>query len=283
MTQADVYLIRRIAGGEVYKLTSALRVGRKEGCEILLTDIDASRLHARLTVEESGAHIEDLNSTNGTFVNDTRIAGKRLLAAGDSLRFVEEQFEVALESSQERRAAWQPPKVGTVGIEGWRRRVEQESSGTDPALTPVDQPCLVVLAGMGPGRRIELLAPPRSAKKWTIGSDADRDIRFMEVGVSGFHATFSTDGRHWKIVDEMSKNGVIVNKEPVLERFLGHGDRIGLGPVVCQLLLPGGKVVGGDAGAPRAVVRPPSAPSGAFARLSAAIGTMLGRVLRWRR
>ena len=280
MTQADVYLIRRIAGGEVYKLTAALRVGRKEGCEILLTDIDASRLHARLTLEETGAHVEDLNSKNGTFVNDARIAGKRRLEVGDSLRFVEEQFEVALESSQGRPAAWQPPKAGTVGIEEWRRRVEQEAGGTDPALTPVDQPCLVVLAGMEPGRRIELLAPSRSAKKWTIGSDADREIRFAEVGVSGFHATFSTDGRHWKIVDEMSKNGVIVNKEPVLERFLGHGDRIGLGPVLCQLLLPGGKVVSGGAGAPRAVSRPQSAPSGAFARLAAALGALFGRPRR---
>ena len=49
-------------------------IGR-EGCDITLADPDVSRRHARVTPRGDTVVVEDLGSTNGTFVNGERIAG----------------------------------------------------------------------------------------------------------------------------------------------------------------------------------------------------------------
>lgn len=46
--------------------------GRSEESDIFLGDITVSRHHARFTVDDTGLHVEDLGSTNGTYVNRQR-------------------------------------------------------------------------------------------------------------------------------------------------------------------------------------------------------------------
>jgi predicted component of type VI protein secretion system len=74
-----------VAGSE-YPLTPGATIGR-EGCDIVLGDPQVSRRHAAMRRLDSGPAIEDLGSTNGTFVNDERVRGTRPLAAGDTVRF----------------------------------------------------------------------------------------------------------------------------------------------------------------------------------------------------
>ena len=63
-----------------------LRLGRDETCEIRLTDMSVSHFHAVLAVTERGATIDDLGSTNHTYVNDQIVEGPRGLAEGDVIR-----------------------------------------------------------------------------------------------------------------------------------------------------------------------------------------------------
>ena len=75
------------AGQEVL-LGDEFTVGRNEqGDGNLGSDPEISRLHARIRrTPAGGIEIEDLGSTNGTFVNDTRIDGPRQLNPGDTVR-----------------------------------------------------------------------------------------------------------------------------------------------------------------------------------------------------
>lgn len=67
----------------------AYLVGRDHGCELPVVSNLVSRQHARLTVDREGGWIvQDLASTNGTFVNEERIDARRL-SDGDQLRFGE--------------------------------------------------------------------------------------------------------------------------------------------------------------------------------------------------
>ncbi|MEA2450404.1 MAG: hypothetical protein QOG63_2336 [Thermoleophilaceae bacterium] len=61
-------------------------IGR-EGVEIVLADPEVSRRHAAIRVQGDSVSIEDLGSTNGTFVNDRRIQGTVALNDGDTVRF----------------------------------------------------------------------------------------------------------------------------------------------------------------------------------------------------
>jgi pSer/pThr/pTyr-binding forkhead associated (FHA) protein len=74
------------AGGEI-EVDDELVIGRHaEGAGRLSEDSEISRHHARLAREVSGDYaIEDLGSSNGTFVNGLRLAAPQLLAEGDSI------------------------------------------------------------------------------------------------------------------------------------------------------------------------------------------------------
>jgi len=63
-----------------------LRIGRDDTCEIQLNDETVSNQHARLWFRNKQWWIEDLLSTNGTFLNDERIESPTILISGDEIR-----------------------------------------------------------------------------------------------------------------------------------------------------------------------------------------------------
>jgi len=90
--------------GSIYPLRgSRISIGRDLSNDIVIDDSEVSRAHARLHFGGEGFRIEDLASTNGTFVNDTPLRGTRALQSGDLIRlgtmvqfeyiFREEPFE----------------------------------------------------------------------------------------------------------------------------------------------------------------------------------------------
>jgi len=60
-------------------------VGRASRADFIVDAALVSRLHCRLTATDERIEVEDLQSTNGTFVNDARVE-RGLLASGDRLR-----------------------------------------------------------------------------------------------------------------------------------------------------------------------------------------------------
>ena len=74
--------------GEMFTLDShPLTVGRGSGNDVALSaDEYASTRHARFEPRRDGVWIEDIGSTNGTFVNGIRLTRERRLTAGDVVR-----------------------------------------------------------------------------------------------------------------------------------------------------------------------------------------------------
>ncbi|HKZ86573.1 MAG TPA: FHA domain-containing protein [Anaerolineae bacterium] len=58
-------------------------LGREAGNDIIINDPQISRHHARLTLQGGSYVLEDLGSTNGSFVNGRRITGPTALSPGD--------------------------------------------------------------------------------------------------------------------------------------------------------------------------------------------------------
>lgn len=68
--------------------------GRDADCSLVVDGTTVSRRHARITVAAGAATIEDLDSTNGTHVNGTRISAPTRLAPGDELALGSEVLRV---------------------------------------------------------------------------------------------------------------------------------------------------------------------------------------------
>lgn len=84
--------------GAVYNLEGEqLMIGRDSTNEIVINDAEVSRRHARLTFQGGKYVLEDLGSTNGTFVNGQRLAGPRVLKSGEVVSFGE-QIMMAFET-----------------------------------------------------------------------------------------------------------------------------------------------------------------------------------------
>src|SRR3954447_26526337 len=66
-------------------LSAGSTIGR-EGCDVNLMDPEVSRRHAEIRDQGGALGIEDLGSTNGTFVNGTRISALTVLNNGDEVR-----------------------------------------------------------------------------------------------------------------------------------------------------------------------------------------------------
>ena len=75
-----------LAGRQFPMTQSVVTIGRTAGSDLIIDDPEVSRRHARLTWTGQQFLIEDLGSTNGTFVNNVRVVGPQSLSPGDSLR-----------------------------------------------------------------------------------------------------------------------------------------------------------------------------------------------------
>nr|WP_223875333.1 FHA domain-containing protein [Nanchangia anserum] len=74
------------AGASLPLGSSAIRVGRSAACSLVIDDSYASSQHARFYKSDGVWHVEDLGSTNGTFVDGERLTSPRQLAIGMEVR-----------------------------------------------------------------------------------------------------------------------------------------------------------------------------------------------------
>jgi pSer/pThr/pTyr-binding forkhead associated (FHA) protein len=81
--------------GQTYELDGELTIGRSPGCGVPTSyDVYSSTLHARLFRRGNHLWVEDLGSTNGTYVNSERITKPVRLGRGDILQAGATVFEV---------------------------------------------------------------------------------------------------------------------------------------------------------------------------------------------
>ena len=72
--------------GRTYPLGEEITLGRAAGCQVTIDDTYASQLHARVFQREGQVYVEDLGSTNGTYLNRRKVTGPMVLQRGDKLQ-----------------------------------------------------------------------------------------------------------------------------------------------------------------------------------------------------
>lgn len=92
---------------------SEINLGRDVANDVFINDAEVSRRHARLTVQAGNFMLEDLGSTNGSFVNGQRLAGPRMLHPGDVIQ-LGENVSLSFEPPQYEPGATIVSEPGTV-------------------------------------------------------------------------------------------------------------------------------------------------------------------------
>ena len=82
----EVIAAKGLEPGRAFDVRSGARLGRAEGSDVRIDDSYASAAHARVYTRAGSAFIEDLGSTNGTFVNGRQITRPVRLEVGDTVR-----------------------------------------------------------------------------------------------------------------------------------------------------------------------------------------------------
>ncbi len=94
-----------LGGGDpVPLLKKSLLVGRRESCDIVLRFANVSAHHCQLECHDGYWYVRDMNSKNGTRVNNVRVNEKRL-DPGDELRVAKHKY----------RVEYSPIDLGAVG------------------------------------------------------------------------------------------------------------------------------------------------------------------------
>jgi hypothetical protein len=81
-----------LRAGAAYDLSDGAVLGRGDDCDLKLEDSFASGRHARLVPQGEVIVLEDLGSTNGTYLNGQPLAGPQPLHAGDKVRIGDSEF-----------------------------------------------------------------------------------------------------------------------------------------------------------------------------------------------
>jgi pSer/pThr/pTyr-binding forkhead associated (FHA) protein len=137
--------------GTTVDIAEELLIGRVDA-GLVLDDAEVSRRHARIRKVGSALEIEDLGSSNGTFVDGARIDGPTSLGAGAQLRFGATELVVEGVLADATRISKRPDPQATMVASA--RVAEPERTLARQAPAPVPEPAREPIGQFAPpGRR----------------------------------------------------------------------------------------------------------------------------------
>lgn len=267
--KADSQLVlRSLASNESFPLSGEMLVGREVECAITLDSGHISRYHSKISVSPNGIFIEDLKSTNGTYVNGQRITQRTRIGLGDEVSFHRISFRIVSAESGDADATLMGgqfsgtmPKLSATDtnpqIRTGNATLEAPAKEQTPAVEPAEDNTQMLSATqlnrlvdrskhaqkdiqVGSGARLVMLTAPLRGKvfsldeapigsKWQIGRDPTLDICINDKTISNHHAQLSKVANGYLLSATEAKNGLIVNGRSEDRVFLSHNDKIQMG------------------------------------------------------
>ena len=228
-----------LTDGREYVITGASLVfGREAGCDVVVPGKDVSRRHAEIVQTPKGYLLVD-SSTNGTFVNEERVEGQRILARADVIRLGDEQFRFYADVAPTTAApppppgpATSPPAVPPAPPPGAQQaggpgqaapppgatdRLRHTVHGLEAFVPASPRPSsggalasFLVRSGGLVGQRLSVRSPVVN-----IGRADYNDLVVPDPSVSTSHAKLQRREGIWVLVDLDSTNGTFVDGERV--------------------------------------------------------------------
>ncbi|HEY5731263.1 MAG TPA: FHA domain-containing protein, partial [Anaerolineales bacterium] len=222
------------AGEKIQLAKLPFVIGRDESTDIVVNLESISRKHARFSKTDAGYQIEDLRSSNGTYVNEKHVDKPRQIKDGDL---------IALGPDFEMLVVIPAPETGDATIfnapsqkvqangdatafMGGPIASDKTMAFTEMPPVPVTPPRLVINES-GEEPKIVALTTDRVR----IGRNEDNDIVLENRFVSRHHAELEKRGQDYFIVPSSNiSNTLLLDGQPVMETTrLHHGAKIRVG------------------------------------------------------
>jgi len=205
-------------------------IGREPGVDILIDSPGVSRRHARLYLQDDQYHLEDLGSSNGTFLNGERLTKPAHLKHGDEIRLgrtVALQYAGDQPSVNATMLEAGPGLSGSTVIDGQVIPIGATMVGEEPMLSPAAPPPQLAISIAGETRHTFTLDQAR----FSIGRAEDNQIVIDSPIVSRHHAYLEMVGGGFQIVVlAEASNPVLYEGRPLdAPRPLRHGDVLRIG------------------------------------------------------
>jgi pSer/pThr/pTyr-binding forkhead associated (FHA) protein len=253
----------RLPDGQEFGITRETRIGRNPTSHIRPDDSRVSGHHATLWIHQDILLVRDDGSTNGTYLNEVRLAPNQPtpLRFGDRLRIGQTTLTVAPASERPAGPPVQPPATHTV--------IGQTVTIGPPPAPP--RPQVVILRGPD-GQEHAITG------ETLVGREDGCQLVLIDPRASRRHALMWVQYGSLMVQDNDSTNGTFVNDvrlKPGQAAALRPGDRVRFADSVFEALSPGRPASGplsALAGAPNAagpVAAPPAAPMTASAPVPA--------------
>ncbi len=229
-------------------------VGRKDTNDVVLPFRNVSSFHAIVECIDDIIYLEDLNSTNGTFVNEGKISGRVSIKSGDRVRFATYEFLAEFqEDKKEEVKKEEEPADGTVFMDASKVHEIQHIIGeTEEEKAPKaeetgKETVLYGVKGLVQNGRLVLLDENRkfleeyelTELETSIGRDDINNISIDHPSISRVHCFINRKDEYYEIVDNDSTNGVLVNDKKVKKALLKNGDIVKLGDKEFVYIAPG--------------------------------------------
>lgn len=131
--------------GQRYPINGAVVLGREPGCEVVISNRQVSRYHARLTSSPEGIILEDLGSKNGTHYNGSPLSNPVVLKDGDVFQVALVQEFMFLSSDATMPLTEPLAQQGRLLLEMRSRRVWVNNQQLAPPLSALQFHMLWVL------------------------------------------------------------------------------------------------------------------------------------------
>ncbi len=174
-------------GGREHTIRAGVNVIGREG-DIMLSDAKASRRHAQIHSGDSGMELEDLGSTNGTFVNGAKVEPgmRQKIVQGDTVSFGGLELKVSVPGAANATAVVSANRTAAIS-----------------APPTLEKPAAKLV---GEGQEF-----PLKSGLNTFGRKSENDVQISDPYVSGKHGVIEISDSGMFITDTGSTNGTMLN------------------------------------------------------------------------
>lgn len=124
-------------------------LGREENCDIIIQDAEVSRRHSELVWEHNGFVMQDLGSSNGTFVNGVQITSPTRLKPGDVIGLGQTGLVLEMEADNTTAGMdYESPHIAPKPVNAKTTGAEQKPAGTRKWIA-IGCGCLLLLCACG--------------------------------------------------------------------------------------------------------------------------------------